>query len=605
MANFYVDLVNGSDTTGLGTIAAPWKTITKANTVGGARTIGDAVYVTKTPGSITTIGTGSTNNTILTVTTTADYTGSLAVKDVISFTPNGFPWCMITAITATTITLAHNPWFEAGTDTGNSTVTIYKVPFLDYATGAGIWDNIGLTGNEIGNLRTTPFDYNTTYGYNILISCGWDTTFTNQDGYTWIRNTTPAAGSSSGTLIKGLTGVDGYKIIRLGGIGFSVFYAQTLGTENRMIWDGCYLGYNTTAVSQSIYFKDCKSYIGNTNMRLASAGSSTEQYNISGKKRPMWENNIHYVSKNEISTTDTGVPSLNYRIYTGSTLLNPIFKFCQRTSDFVSGESNIGKFGIINAGSYISLFNPTYTVGSAIESPLRVFGPGSMSSTYTEIDSTLINCIFYSNYTSSTTKLFNFIKSTNGSFFDNPGTIKNNKLGDNGGVNPYSNNIIVDGDGKRYYYDYGFMSIVNSSIYLTGSNSMQYIKTSNYNSQHIAFFIGDIEYTRGSKVITIVAKGSKTMSANYISGLYAYTNQVFGLAYFVNANQGALESAGAANTIVTSLFSINASTWTTITINIPADLVTNIGKVRLSWLSEPGSNMLFNDSIYIDSITIT
>lgn len=609
MANFYVNLIDGNDTTGNGTIATPWKTISKATGISGARTIGDAVYVTKTPGSITLVGTGTAKNDVTTITTTADYTASLAVKDVISVNADGFPWAVITAITATTITVSQNLWFDPGTDTDFSTVNLYKIPFIDtVVTGTNAFADLSVSGNEIVDLRLNPFDFNETYGYNILISCGWNTDFTLQDGYTHIRNTSPVAGAGAGVLLKGLTGVDGYKVTRMGGVGFNRFYLGTLGTENRMVFEDCIMGYSIQATPMTAcYMKNCKSYIGaSTNYLNFSTQDSFAYGNTNTETnvmRPMIEDHKHYLGYREFAENEINTPAwVNNRISSRFYWKNTEFKSAQRTTQYVAGASNIGKFAIINSAVGNIYLNPTVTKPAAITGPImRLYGvSNNINNNKITVDGNLLNALTSSQTFTTTYKFNNYVTLTAGDILTLPGTVKSLRNGDNGGVIPYCNNVIINGDGTRYQWDGYFVSNVDNIVYNTGTNSMKFTKVSNYIEQQTAFAIGEVEVPTGARSIAISFKTNKEINPVIFS---AYLTPItLGQGFFALLSTTLNKTNYQWSAVAVS--GIGTTEWQTLTINLPVNTPAPTGKCFVTFAND-GGNMLNGDSIWIDSIVVS
>lgn len=611
MANFYVNLISGNDTTGDGSIGNPWATITKACGTGGAQTIGDQVFVTKTPGSPTLIGTATAANNSFTITTPSDYTGSLAVKDVISMDPSGFPYMQITAINSTTITVAQYPWFDAGTDTGTSTVNIYKVPFIDVnVTSSNNWAVV-TTSTEIPNLRNTPFDYNTTYGFNIRISGGWNTDFTAQDGYTLIRNLAATAGFTTGTFFRSLTGCDGYKFEKFGCINFSTWFSPGLSVEGRIVTEDCILSYTST-FTNSFYAKNCRSYNGSSSYNFgSSAGGGTYVGNTlteTNVVRPMLENHTHFLSYNEYSITTNMNVSTSTRNYAGFRVLkNPVFKSALRTSDYVAGQSNVGKFPILMNASNITVINPTVTKNANITGQImRIFNGGSSLNNSVIVDSTQLNSVTYSNvFSNLISRTYNYIESTNGDIFAIDGTFKTVNGGDNSGVVPYSNNIVKNADGTRYYWDQNFVSTVDSTVYATGSNSMKFTKITDYNTQQSGLFIGDVEIEPGeSKTITVVCKGSKAINKFHISANYGVPIPIGGGFFVQSGNTGSPATGPYLYWFASPETTLSNSSWTTLTLTIPSNLYCFGSKIKLCAVVTSGTNMVNGDSIWIDSITV-
>ena len=110
MAIVYCSWATGDDTTGTGTAAAPWKTITKATT---SRTAGDEIRVAKSPEPTALTGTTAwtLNGTTVTGTGTL-FTSELVIGDFIS-APDGQWYEVITIGSDTSATLYQNTHLQA------------------------------------------------------------------------------------------------------------------------------------------------------------------------------------------------------------------------------------------------------------------------------------------------------------------------------------------------------------------------------------------------------------------------------------------------------------------------------------------------------------
>jgi hypothetical protein len=175
MATWYTDNLNGNDTTGLGTIAAPYKTINKAMTVG---TAGDIVNVagsgyTALSGTLT-FTKGSAN-----VTTSVDLTGQLTAGNVITITDPTFGsgiWLWkVFSVTATTIVLS------GAAQVGNITVSASKLTNIHY-----------YTTTALTTFETIPAKS------DFEIQGGWTNNFTAQNGITAMVYQGASAGAASG-----------------------------------------------------------------------------------------------------------------------------------------------------------------------------------------------------------------------------------------------------------------------------------------------------------------------------------------------------------------------------------------------------------------------
>lgn len=166
MAIVYCSWATGNDTTGTGTAANPYKTITKAST---SRTAGDEVRVAKSPDPTALTGTTAwtLNSTGVTGTDTL-FTSELVIGDFIS-APDG-------------------NWYEVITIGSDTSATLYKIYPSATASGhssqkLGVTDT-GAGGNYSAVQTVSSSGNESAYLY---ISGGWDLSTETQTGQTWFR----------------------------------------------------------------------------------------------------------------------------------------------------------------------------------------------------------------------------------------------------------------------------------------------------------------------------------------------------------------------------------------------------------------------------------
>ena len=165
----YCDYATGNDSTGDGSAGNPYKTIDKAST---GLTGGDEVRCAKSPAPTALSGTLTFTDGSASVATSANLTGVLAAKDLISLNPTGDhageTWWEISSLTSTTITLTSTYKGAGGTGTG------YKLGVTDTGTAAEsttVIQQVSSSGSS---------------GHLIKVSGGWNLSGTPaQDGYTW------------------------------------------------------------------------------------------------------------------------------------------------------------------------------------------------------------------------------------------------------------------------------------------------------------------------------------------------------------------------------------------------------------------------------------
>ncbi len=185
MANYHVNYLTGSDSTGDGSTGTPWATINHA-LVTGPVTTGDVVKVVgSTTTVLTTGGTVSTNDRTNEIATPTDLTGSLNVGDIIIVSPNisdgaefnGWMHTEVQAITATVLTT--RGYWVFPNQTGLS-MTITRVN--------GVIDT---------NVQESIVDAQLYTG--AVIECGYDATFTSVVGHTYWANSNTGVGGQTGS----------------------------------------------------------------------------------------------------------------------------------------------------------------------------------------------------------------------------------------------------------------------------------------------------------------------------------------------------------------------------------------------------------------------
>ena len=167
MAIIYCSWATGNDTTGTGTAANPYKTITKAST---SRAAGDEVRVAKSPDPTALTGTTAWTLDGTTVTGTGTlFTTELAIGDFIS-APDG-------------------QWYEVITIGSNTSATLYKKYPSASASGHSSL-KLGVTDTGAAAASTTQIQVVSTSGNSsafLYISGGWDLSTETQTGHTYFR----------------------------------------------------------------------------------------------------------------------------------------------------------------------------------------------------------------------------------------------------------------------------------------------------------------------------------------------------------------------------------------------------------------------------------
>ena len=167
MAIVYCSWATGDDTTGTGTAANPYKTITKAST---SRSAGDEVRVAKSPDPTALTGTTewTLNGTTVTGTGTL-FTTELVIGDFISAPDGG--------------------WYEVITIASDTSATLYRKYPSASASGHSS-QKLGVTDTGAATAATTQIQVVSSSGNSsafLYISGGWDLSTETQTGQTWFR----------------------------------------------------------------------------------------------------------------------------------------------------------------------------------------------------------------------------------------------------------------------------------------------------------------------------------------------------------------------------------------------------------------------------------
>lgn len=183
MANYHVNYLTGSNTTGDGSTASPWATISYALDTSNAST-GDVIKVVgSTTTELTTSATFASNDMTQNITTGIDLTGSLSVGDTVIISPNmsdgaefnGWMHTQVEAITSTVLTTSGYHMYPLQS---TLSVTITKI-------------NDRITGNTSETINDAQL-----YA-GAVVECGYNTEFTSVIGRTYWDNTTVGVAGAS------------------------------------------------------------------------------------------------------------------------------------------------------------------------------------------------------------------------------------------------------------------------------------------------------------------------------------------------------------------------------------------------------------------------
>jgi len=305
MAIVYCSWATGDDTSGTGTAANPYKTITKAST---SRAAGDEVRVAKSPDPTALTGTTAwtLNGTTVTGVDTL-FTTELAIGDFISAPDGG--------------------WYEVITLTSDTSATLYKKYPSASASGHSS-QKLGVTDTGAAAGSTTAIQTVSSSGNSsafLYISGGWDLSTETQTGQTWFRQ-------KHGTF----TTRNGYGLYMTGKSYTNLDKLNFLRYNNGIYYTGSSNNTITSATCNSnnsgIY------YNASSNNTITSATcNSNSQYGIS----------YNNSSNNNTITSATCNSNGSYGIYYGGSSNNTI----------TSATCNSNNYGI----SYGSSNNNTIT----------------------------------------------------------------------------------------------------------------------------------------------------------------------------------------------------------------------------------------------------
>ena len=184
MANYHVNYLTGSDTTGDGSTGNPWATIAYALATSAATT-GDVIKVVgSTKTTLDTAAAPNSNDRTNVLNTSVDLSSSLAAGDVIIVSPNlsdgpefnGWMHFEVESVTSTTVTT--RGWFIFPNAQTGLAMTIEKVNDM-------IYTNLQESGNWTANAGA-------------VVECGYDATFTSVIGHTYWVKADQGIGSRSG-----------------------------------------------------------------------------------------------------------------------------------------------------------------------------------------------------------------------------------------------------------------------------------------------------------------------------------------------------------------------------------------------------------------------
>jgi len=281
MAIVYCSWATGSDTTGTGTAAAPYKTITKAST---SRAAGDEVRVEKSPDPTALTGTTAwtLNDTSVTGTNTL-FTTELAPGDFISAPDGG--------------------WYEVITIGSNTSATL-KAKYPSASASGHSSQKLGVTDTGAAAASITQIQIVNSSGKSsafLYISGGWDLSTQTQTGQTWFRQMHGTFANRYGYGLY-MTGKSYTNLDKLNFLRYSYGIYSTNSNNNTIASATC------NSNNSGIYY----STNSNNNTITSATCNSNNNYGI------------YYISSNNNTITSATCNSNNYGIYYTSSNNNTI-----------------------------------------------------------------------------------------------------------------------------------------------------------------------------------------------------------------------------------------------------------------------------------------
>ena len=339
MAIVYCSWTTGNDTTGTGTAAAPYKTITKAST---SRSAGDEVRVEKSPDPTALTGTTAwTLNSAGVAGTGTLFTSELAIGDFIS-APDGNWYEVITIGSDTSATLFKK--YPSATASGHSS---QKLGITDTGAAASSSTQVQVVSSS-GN-STAP----------LYISGGWDLSTETQTGQTWFRQ---MHGTFNNRYGYGLY-LNGKTYTNLDKLNFLRYYS------------GIY--YYTGSSNNTITSATCNS---NNNYGIYYANSSNNNTITSATCNSNNNSGIYYSSSNNNSITSATCNSNNNGIYYSGSSNNTITSAtCNSNSSYGIYYANSSNNNTITSATCNSNNNGIYYSGSSNNTIYSLSTTGNMT----------------------------------------------------------------------------------------------------------------------------------------------------------------------------------------------------------------------------------
>ena len=526
MATIHTNYLTGNDTTGNGSTATPYKTISKALNVAANN---DLVKVAGGElQQVTGLGTVTTTTRGTTIATSQSLTSQFVVGDLIFINTSandGFPiisnGLVITAITATTITLNTNSacHFKAGTYT-----EFYKFSAYHYSA----------------TVATTTFEVPTTItATTVTVEGGWDATFTTQIGWTAVK----ANGLGNINFFNAWTNfikpnIVFNKFIFAGVTGAFNGNTSSIGI-NEVAFFAC--TNNTNLIGNSNFGVYAPSSIGYTTI-YAYGSAINGSWNGSANK-PTTLNLKQWITAAS-STTNTQNIKAGYASGEGSTLGTSIksLEVNWRTLQPFGGTGNWGVIGGSLIGDlYIEKLN-MYVGGASISAILQA--PPSTDAwryvediTVTNIDGSrsgimpVVGALNTSSLAITADGPLN-VNRTSGLLDQLPWMVYGSASASNTVVQAQRSPIFGrDAEGQKVINTDGIPKYADASQYVTGSNSLRFkLVTNTSGADNIRYFCGILSKPDATTTFTLTVKMKASKTISYL-GTPMTTELLYGPAF--------------------------------------------------------------------------
>ena len=615
MAFYCIDYINGSDTTGNGSAAAPWKTIgygqTQVTLVAGDEF---RIHAGVAP---TLLDTGAFQTAVnqFTITTSIDLTGSLAANDYI-FIQDFYRAYRIQTVTATTITL----W---------SSIGVYP-NYLGNGVTFSIWKagGVPVTINASTDQLDTFAAGTSTFGVNtdgVIVSGGWNSTFNAKTtfGRTFFyrTGTLNVNNSTTGNLFR-VTDVRGwvFKDMHISGSGLLQFLVGTGNNSGLAKFDNLVV----TSIGAHIFTSGRSTtddfYMTNSTIVHSTLGSSTQFTLVSGS----WNmtgvfrlNGLTQVFKGR--GNQTGFTSLR-----PSSLTPNVWKMELGNTTFINQYSNTtwgqGDQYVPNLFMFSTMPNTDNYQNyikidslSIPENSIQIFNSWSSSfqmvRSYLELDAATLAKIKYVGMPSRAMGHMT-IKAPGSPFNTASGMVLSNDQDGQIISNSYQPVKWIDTLNNRDWYINGqTVSYLDTTNYVTGTNSLAVRPASvggSGNTYGSYIPAGIAVYKKNSEVATITVKMRLLGSTTYTVPIKLYTNAGLN----VNVGYNSFTNYSSFSLILNPNQSATTTQWRDVVYTVPADTTLPAdmtqGYYFLIGEGENGSDLAEAGKwLLIDSFTIT